>query len=365
MNAFDAAASGFRKYKVVGKTRESAVITSFHLAPLDPADWRSFIPGQFLVLRITMQEGSAAVLRNYSLSLPPSHQGTYRITVKREAAPEPGLPPGLSSSHLHDHVDVGDVLEAQGPRGGFVLDRESARPVVLLSGGVGLTPMVAMLHDLAATGARRVFFIHACDNGAVHALCDEVEVVCATRPGLTAHFCYRQPTAEDVASARHQSTGLISKALLQSLLPLDDYEVYLCGPPPFMTAVYEILRDLGISRDRIAYEFFGPATVLGEAPSREMPRVAEVEASAGDVVVEFRRSGVTASWSESSGSLLAFAESLGLAPDFSCRAGVCDTCKSRLVSGGVTYFEEPLSEPGPEEVLLCCSRPRSSVVIDI
>ncbi|MFZ5678053.1 MAG: FAD-binding oxidoreductase [Pseudomonadota bacterium] len=364
MNAFDAASSGFRKYKVVGKKRESSVITSFHLAPLDPADWRSFVPGQFLILRIPAHEGDA-VLRSYSLSLPPSHQGTYRITVKREAAPAPGLPSGLSSSHLHDHVDVGDVLEAQGPRGGFVLDRESSRPVVLLSGGVGLTPMIAMLHELASTGARRVHFIHACDNGEVHALREEVETLCASRPGLGAHFCYREPTVADLSRARHHSSGLISKTLLQSLLPLDDYDVYLCGPPPFMKALYEILRSLGVGRERIAYEFFGPATVLDEAPPRETPGAAESVAEAGDVIVEFRRSGVTASWRESSKSLLAFAESCGLTPDFSCRAGVCDTCKSHLVSGSVAYFEEPLSEPGPGEVLLCCSRPRSSVVIDI
>lgn len=368
MNAFEAVPArrpGFRKFKVIEKKRESSVITSFHLEPLDPDGWQSFAPGQFLVFRIPKPDGSGAVLRNYSLSLPPSREGLYRITVKREAAPASGLPSGLGSTFLHDRIDVGDILEAQGPRGSFTLDRSSPRPVVLLSGGVGLTPMMAMLHDLASGSARRVHFIHACDNGRVHALRDEVESLCATRPGLSAHFSYRHPTPEDETANRHHSSGLVSKELLQKLLPLDDYDVYLCGPPPFMSAVHEIIRSLGVSRDRIAYEVFGPATVLGEALApREEAVVARADEAAG-IEVEFRRSGVRSSWTGTSESLLAFAEECGLSPAFSCRAGICSTCKCRLLSGNVTYFEEPLSEPDPGEVLLCCARPVSAVVIDI
>lgn len=358
MNAFEAFPphrAGFRRFKVIEKRRESAVITSFYLEPLDPEDWQDFIPGQFLILRIPARDGNGPILRNYSLSLPPSRRRLYRITVKREDA-------GLGSAYLHDRVDAGDVLEAQGPRGDFVLDRASPRPVVLLSGGVGLTPMMAMLHELASTSSRRVYFIHACDNGDVHALRDEVEDLCATRPGLVALFCYREPSAEDEAASRHHSAGLVSKALLQSLLPLDDYDIYLCGPPPFMSAVYEIIRDLGVNCDRIAYEYFGPATVLGETRPRETP--AMVQPTDG-IIVEFSRSGVKFNWTGAADSLLAFAEDCGLSPEFSCRSGICSTCKCRLVSGDVAYFEEPLSEPGAGEILLCCSRPTSSVVIDI
>lgn len=367
MNDFGAAAtgaSGFRKFKVVGKKRESAVITSFHLEPVEPEGWRDFVPGQFLVLRLPAGEGKAPILRNYSLSRPPAEQGRYRITVKREGAADPSLPPGLSSNYLHDRIAVGDVIEAEGPRGAFVLDRASPRPVILLSGGVGLTPMMAMLHELASGSMRAVHFIHACDNGDVHALRDEIETLCVTRPGLAAHFCYRCPTQADEAARRHHSSGLISKALLQSLLPLDDYDVYLCGPPPFMAAVYDILRGLGVARERIAYEFFGPATVLGEARPEKTTAVKPAEA-AGGITVEFRRSGVRSNWAEAADSLLAFAEDCGLSPDFSCRAGICSTCKCRLISGDIAYFEEPLSEPGPGEILLCCSRPTSPVVIDI
>ncbi|PBB64635.1 oxidoreductase [Mesorhizobium sp. WSM4312] len=375
MNAFTArdtiARSGFRDLKVVAKVRESAIITSFHIEPVNPEDWRDFEPGQFLVFKIPMPQGAgekAYVLRNYSVSCSPAAKGRYRISVKREAAPAPGLPDGASSCFLHDRIDVGDVLQAEGPRGDFVLDKASSRPVVLLSGGVGLTPMVSMLHALAAMPDRRAVFIHACENGDVHALRDEVAGLVATRPGLRAHYCYRFPSERDRARGHFHSEGMISKDVLQRLLPIDDYDFYLCGPPPFMRAVYVMLRGLGVPKPRIAYEFFGPATVLEPDAARAPPALAQqarIEPAGEVATVEFRKSGLTAVWDGKVASLLDFAEDQGLAPEFSCRSGICGTCKSRLVSGEVAYFEEPLDELGAGEVLLCCSRPSGSVVLDI
>lgn len=371
MNAFAAPVSahrsGFRELKVVAKVRESAVITSFHLEPVEPGGWREFEPGQFLVFRMPVPEGKEFVLRNYSVSCSPERRDGYRITVKREAAPVAGVPNGISSCYLHDQIAVGDVLVAEGPRGDFVLDSASQRPVVLLSGGVGLTPLVSMLHALATTD-RRTFFIHACDNGEVHALRDEVEALAASRPGMTVHFCYRFPTDADKAGGRHHSEGVITRDLLQRLLPLDDYDFYLCGPSPFMQAVHGLLRGLGVPKQRIAYEFFGPATLLEPAAEKSVPppkQALPTDAAEGATIVEFRKSGVTAAWDASAESLLAFAEDQGLAPEFSCRAGICGTCKSHLVAGEVAYFEEPLDELASGEVLLCCSRPKGSVVLDL
>jgi len=371
MNAFAAPAStrrtGFRDLKVTAKVRESSIITSFHLAPIDPEGWRGFEPGQFLVFRIPVGSGREWVLRNYSISCSPERKDGYRITVKREAAPDAGVPDGVSSCHLHDNVEVGDVLVAEGPRGDFVLDRGSTRPVVLLSGGVGLTPLVSMLHALAAT-ERRTFFIHACENGEVHALRDEVEALAASNPGVTVHFCYRFPTEADRAADNHHSEGVVTKELMQRLLPLDDYDFYLCGPSPFMQAVHATLRGLGVARERIAYEFFGPAMLLEavpEKPKAAAPTTPTVAAPGEALMVEFRKSGVTAAWDGNAESLLAFAEDQGLVPEFSCRAGICGTCKSHLVSGEVAYFEEPLDELAAGEVLLCCSKPQGSVVLDL
>lgn len=368
MNAFAASVStrrtGFRDLRVTAKVRESSIITSFHLEPIEPEGWRDFEPGQFLVFRIPLRSGRDFVLRNYSISCSPERKDGYRITVKRETSVTAGVPDGVSSCFLHDHVDVGDVVMAEGPRGDFVLDRESGRPVVLLSGGVGLTPLVSMLHALAAT-ERRAVFIHACDNGEVHALRDEVKALAASNPGVTAHFCYRFPTDADRAAGRFHSEGVVTRELLQSLLWLDDYDFYLCGPSPFMQAVHATLRGLGVARERIAYEFFGPATLLEPPPEKLASSPASAAAHSGATMVEFRKSGVTAVWDANAESLLAFAEDQGFAPQFSCRAGICGTCKSHLVAGEVAYFEEPLDELAAGEVLLCCSKPQGSVVLDL
>lgn len=358
---------GFRSLKVVAKVVESSLITSFHLQAVDGSALPAFRPGQFLVFKIPSDDAKGYVLRNYSLSGSPGALGQYRISVKREPSAGPGLPVGLSSNYLHDQIDVGDVLTADGPRGEFVLDQASDRPVVLLSGGVGLTPMVAMLHDLATASDRRTLFVHACDNGDVHALRDEVERLIAHRPGLSAHYCYRAPDAADRSAGRFHSEGLITRAVLQDLLCLDDYEFYLCGPPPFMAAMYQTLRGLGVAKDRIAYEFFGPATVLDAdaTPKPVAAAAAAPVATDGAITVEFRKSGLTATWDGAAESLLSFAEDQGLQPDFSCRAGICGTCVSRIVSGDVSYFEEPLEELAEGELLLCCSRPKTSVVLDL
>lgn len=360
--------SGFRRLKVVDKVRESTTITSFHLEPVEPEDWQDYRPGQFLVFRMPGASDAAFELRNYSVS----HfgkRGRYRISVKREPAAAPGLPAGLVSNHLHDGVEIGDELLAAGPRGTFVLDETSEQPVVLISGGVGLTPLVAMFQQLATTSERTAWFIHACDDGAVHALAGEVAALAQSRPGLRVHTCYRFPTSADRAAGRFDSEGVVNRELLQSLLPLDDYDFYLCGPPPFMKAVYPLLRSLGVPKARIAYEFFGPATVLDETSAPEKPAATAPAAATGiasdEPVVSFRRSGVQAAWDAAAYSLLDFAEAQGLCPDFSCRAGICSTCKSALLSGEVEYFEEPLEELEQGEVLLCCSRPRGPVVIDI
>ncbi len=363
---------GFRGLKVVAKIVESSLITSFHLQAADGSALPAFRPGQFLVFKISTDNGD--VLRNYSLSGPPDDLSHYRISVKREPSAGPGMPEGVSSNHLHDHVSVGDVLISDGPRGAFVLDEDSARPVVLLSGGVGLTPMVAMLHALARRSDRRTLFLHACENGDVHALRREVQDLIALRPGLSAHYCYRAPNTTDRSGNLFHSEGFITRSVLQSLLCLDDYDFYLCGPPPFMQAMYQTLRSLGVAKTRIAYEFFGPATVLDteDKPASVAPAVTTAATGkvatgevAGAITVEFRKSGIVAQWTDEAHSLLALAENHGLKPDFSCRAGICGTCLSHIVSGDVAYFEEPLEDLAQGELLLCCSRPKTAIVLDL
>lgn len=383
----------FRDYRVLEKQRESDVITSFVLQPVDGV-MPPYQPGQYLVFRLEID--GQIVLRNYSVSGDPDCTDRLRISVKHEKAPAgSSVADGLASSYLHQQVQPGDVLSAAGPMGEFVLDESSQRPVVLLSGGVGQTPLLAMLHRLLKRSQRKVYVIHACDNSAVHAFADEMRELVAQREGVQLYFCYRNPTEHDEQAGLHHVAGLITREQLQRWLPLDDYEFYLCGPSAFMQSNYGVLRSLGVARERIHYEFFGPATVLENtladdgaasavqdqvqpAPSSrvdanvleldspvEAVRGAATAAEDAAQTVTFLPDGRQAQWHEDCPSLLDLAEETGLSPDFNCRAGLCNTCMCTLVSGEVDYFEEPL-DPVPEgKVLLCCSRPRGPVAVEL
>lgn len=384
-------AGGFRAFHVIEKRRESDIITSFHLAPVDGAALWPVRPGQYLTLR--MPGEGAPVLKTYSVSNAAHDDRHHRISVKREAGLD-GAPDGVGSCWLHDRIEVGDEIDIASPRGHFVLDEKSHRPVLLLAGGVGLTPLVSMLHSLKDSG-RDVYFIHACENGDVHALRDEVRAL--ADGNLRPLFVYRTPTDADRAAGSFDAEGMIDKAFLQRHLPLDDYEAYMCGPTPFMAAMYQLLQELGLPKDRIAYEFFGKAKSLDAIAAKpaETPHAGSKAASTvqalthltdpdawasdetvidlapepspetAEADVTFRRSGTTTEWNGAANSLLELAEDAGLTPEFSCRAGICNSCKCGLVSGEVEYFEEPLSPPEAGQVLICCSRPKGPVVLDI
>ncbi len=232
-----------------------------------------------------------------------------------------------------------------------------------------------MFDLLARESDRPVWFIHACENEAVEAFRSEVAALATLRPGLHLHTCYRAPRAEaaTLTLPRH-SSGLLSRATLQALLPLDDYEVYLCGPPPFMQALYTQLLSLGVRKERIAYEFFGPASLtLGDGTvektaaaitaANDPPPAAGVPD--GAISVRLGCSGRELAWTDTSPSLLAFLEEHGIEPAFSCRAAICGTCEQGLIAGDVAYHEEPLDPLPDGRVLLCCSRPVSSIVLDL
>ncbi len=355
-----------RPYKVVRKVRESGVITSFYLEAADGQPLAPFAPGQFLTFRMEGLSPKGVIWRNYSLSGSPHWHEHYRISVKREPAAAPEHAAGLVSNHLHEVVQVGDLLWARGPEGRFMLDRQSSRPVVLLSGGVGLTPLVSMAHALTADEDRQVCFIHACENGEVHALGDEIRQLAAKAAWLRTHFCYREPVADDCVGRDFDSVGVVTRELLQELLPLDDYDFYLCGPPGFMQGVFGHLMSLGIRDERVRYEFFGPATVLRAKSSadRETPVKKAEPPSSGDTPrVRFADAGLEAGWDPSFECLLDFAEAQGLNPAFSCRAGICSTCMCELTEGDVDYPVEPLEMPPAGKVLICCAKPRGDITL--
>jgi nitric oxide dioxygenase len=251
---------GFRAFVVAKKAEESSVITSFYLKPEDGAAIADFRPGQYVSVRMTIPGEKNTHIRQYSLSDSPG-KNHYRISVKKEAGMD--CPDGIVSNYLHEGVKEGDVLYLSAPAGDFYLDNMVERPLVLLSGGVGLTPMVSMLKTAAERQPdRSVTFVHAAINGNMHALRDEVLSVTAQSENITSYFVYEKPEEHDEG---YEKIGYVDIDWLRDVLPLQkDAEYYFCGPLPFMKAVYNALLDLNISEERIHFEFFGPASDLGK-----------------------------------------------------------------------------------------------------
>jgi ferredoxin-NADP reductase len=247
------------------------------------------------------------------------------------------------------------------PRGKFVLDRASDRPLVLLSGGVGITPMIAMANHVLEEGRRTgkfrpVYFIHGTKDGKVHAFARHVRQLAAAHPSMKLHIRYSEPGSDDKLGTSHDGEGHVTIDVLKQVLPFADHEFYLCGPPGFMQSLYDGLIALGVRRERIHYESFAARTAL------KLESVLEAAAPTGrtldgTVPIRFAKSAITAEWSREKGTLLEFAESVGLAPPFGCRSGICGTCATPIKSGSVKYIEEPLVPLTEGEVLLCCSIP--------
>ncbi|MFE1245367.1 NO-inducible flavohemoprotein [Fictibacillus sp. NPDC058756] len=249
---------GFRAFVVADKVEESSVITSFYLKPQDGGPIAEFNPGQYVSVRMEIPGETNTHIRQYSLSDAPGKEH-YRISVKKEA----GLnsPDGIVSVYLHEGVKAGDVLYLSAPAGDFYLDTESDKPAVLISGGVGLTPMVSMLKTAAEKQPEReVTFIHAAINGQTHALKDEVKKVAEDAENILTYFVYEKPLEEDFG---YDQTGYIDEAWLRKVLPLNrEAEYYFCGPVPFMQAINHALQELNIKKENIHFEFFGPASDL-------------------------------------------------------------------------------------------------------
>ncbi len=355
---------GFRTLVVDRKVPESDTITSFYLVPEDAKPLPSFIPGQFLPFRLDIPGQPAPLTRTYSLSDRPNPE-YYRLSIKREPPPgdRPDLPPGRSSNYFHDRVEAGTRLRARSPRGKFYLDPKGERPVALISAGVGLTPMISMLNAIVEAGSGRpVWFIHGARNGREHAMGAHVRAVAGENDNVRAHISYSRPLPEDVEGRDHDGKGRVDGDLLKRLLPDNDLDFYLCGPTPFMKALYNGLLGWGVPEDRIHYEFFGPGSALTEGDGAEA--AADCVECSAEIEVTFSRSGLTAKWNPSFASILDMAEGLGLSPDYSCRSGICHTCMCALEDGEVEYVEEPLDPPDPGSVLICCSKPKTDLVVD-
>lgn len=328
---------------VARRVRESRDVVSLYLEPTSGDGLRPFRAGQHLPLRLGLAGRAVAT---YTISSDCRDAGSYRISVKREAG-------GLGgSAWLHDMAPEGTVIRAAAPRGSFVVE-PADNPVILLTGGIGITPALSMLRDLLHEGRRKVWFIHACNNVEEHSFVEELRALTEGNPLVRCAVAYANGTPEDIACGACQHLGFVDREFLQRLLPLDAYHCYLCGPAPFMVAMRKLLTGMGLPDAAIRQEDFG-GTAASPRPA------APVEGAPSAAEVRFALSGQVATW-DGSESLLDFAEAQGLQPEFSCRNGVCGTCACALVSGEVEYVEDPLDPPPEGQVLICCARPRGPV----
>lgn len=351
---------GFRSLRVAAIQRECADVLSFVLESEDQSALPAPLPGQFLVLRIPLDKGSDPILRNYSISgAPPG--GKYRISVKRAA--------GAGSRHLHDEVRVGDLLQVSAPRGSFTLTPDN-RPVVLLSAGIGATPVLSMLRSLAddsANPTREVWWCYGARTGTEHPFAAEVRGLLSSLPQSHSVVAYSRPADEDQVGRDYDFAGHLNLAFLRERGLPRDADFYLCGPPALLAGFAADLRSWGVPGSCVHSEVFGtePSITPGIASSTQVPPHAPGTRIAAGPKVSFTRSGLTVPWDSRYGSLLELAEACDIPVRWSCRMGVCHTCECGLIDGGIRYTFEPLDPPAEGNVLPCCSVPVTGVQLDL
>mgnify|MGYP001174287973 FL=1 len=357
--------SGFRPFRVARKVVEDDArsICSFYLVPEDGQALPEFLPGQFLTFRLDVSPADGAteqILRCYSLSDAP-RPDHYRVSIKR--APPPvgcDVPPGRSSNHFHDRVTVGGILQVRAPGGHFHIDRSDA-PVVLIGGGIGITPMISMLTwSLAEQPGREVWLYYGVRHGGELAMRSHLDALAAAHPNFLLRICFSDPRPEESEGCDFHHRGRVDLPLLRMELPLKPYEFYICGPTPMMESLVRGLEEWGVPARRIHFEAFGPASIK-RRPAVELP---PSDAMASHILVTFAKSGKQLPWQPTAGSLLEFAEANGLTVDSGCRAGGCGTCQTTIKSGEVAYLQPPDYDPEPGSCLLCVCTPKTSVTLE-
>jgi ferredoxin-NADP reductase/ferredoxin len=346
--------------RVTAVHQESSEVTSVVLGAADGAPLPPSFPGQYLALRLRPDKTSSPVVNSYSISSA-SGAGAYRISVKRGAGP--------GSRYLVSSIRVGDLLETSAPRGDFVL-RTGTRPVVLMSAGIGVTPVLSMLYALAnsyAESHREVWWIHGARNAKEHVFATEARKLLDAIPGSHSAIAYSQPDTVEQLGKDFDIQGHLSLASLQRLGIPTEADFYLCGPTGFLVEMNRELASLGVSPDAVHQEVFGPSSSIEPGVTkteRKMPHPPVGSPGSGPVV-SFSRSGLAVPWDSRFNSLLEFAEACDVSVRWSCRTGVCHMCETGLLDGELRYAPEPLDRPAPGNALICCSTPISKIDLDL
>jgi MOSC domain-containing protein YiiM/ferredoxin-NADP reductase len=349
---------GFRPLRVSRKVRESGNVTSLLLEPTDGQPIAAALPGQFVVLRLG-PASAPALMRSYSLSGEPN-AAHWRVSVKGEAH-------GAAGAYVSDELQVGDIVQASAARGGFTL-LPGDTPVVLLSAGIGVTPVLAMLHALAAEAStREIWWLYGTRNGREHPFAEETRGLLKALAHRQSYVCYSSPDPEDRLNVDFDAPGRLNMRVLQELNLPRDGDFYICGPSTFMSDLSAGLTGLGVAPDRIHTEMFGagPSITPGVAASPRRPPHSPAGLPGSGALVSFARTGLNVRWGPTFQSLLELAEACDVPVRWSCRTGVCHTCETGLVAGTIGYRPDPVDAPADGNVLICCSQPAGDVVIDL
>jgi len=337
--------------------QESASVFSLFLVSAEGEPLAPALPGQFVVVRLHAQSG-APVLRSYSLSDLPG-TGHYRVSVKQEEY-------GIASTYLRTRIESGSILEVSAPRGSFTL-RSGSDPVVLLSAGVGVTPVLAMLHALAAEkSSRPVWWLYGARNREEHPFLEESRALLQELKHGHSYIQYSKPGPADQRGFDFDAAGRLTASAFDKIGIPHEGQFYLCGPPAFLRELTAGLAAWGVAADHIHTEIFGALDSIapGMKAATHSPHLSAEPAGSGPQV-SFARSGLTLSWDAKYRSLLELAEACDVSVRWSCRTGVCHTCETALIAGDVEYDPEPLDPPANGDALICCCRPRGEVILDL
>jgi ferredoxin-NADP reductase len=353
------AAPGFRPLRIARIDRECADVISLSLEPADGRPLTTPLAGQFVVLRLRPRPDGPVLVRSYSLSGPLSDE-RYRVSVKVE-------PDGAAGNYLNSSVRTGDILDVSEPRGNFTLQPGDG-PVVFLSAGIGATPVLAMLHALAAGATpREVWWLHVARDGKSHPFAVETRQLLGMLARARSRIWYSRPAADDREGRDYDATGRMGIEGLGEWGVPRDGDFYMCGPPGFMGDLRTCLAAWGVPGDRIRSEVFsgGPSRMPGVVATPVRAPHEPAGPPGTGPLVSFARSGIAARWRQGDQSLLELAEACDVPVRWSCRTGVCHNCESGLISGSVSYRPDPLDPPAKENLLICCARPQGDVVIDL
>lgn len=354
--------NGLRKFVVAKKVDEGGGITSFYLSPHDRKSIPGFYPGQYLTFEVSIPGHDKKAVRCYSLSDAPGKEH-YRVSIKKilPVASDAQSKPGLVSSYFHDSVKEGDILDVKAPGGHFYLDSSKQTPIVLIGGGVGITPVLSMLNHVVENRSRlETWFFLGVRNGKEHVFKNHLQEIARANDRVHLNVCYSKPNSTDVLGKDYDHQGHVSVELFKKILPSNNYEFYICGPGTMMNTIFADLRDWGVPEKNIHFEAFGAASVKAKAATSEAS-TAPKGAPASKVL--FSKSKKELDWFENSGSLLELAEAHGVTLPFGCRAGNCGTCLVALKEGEVAYIKDPGCDVETGACLSCISKPKGKQIV--